>query len=134
MLCYSAQFWTNCVPVLLSSAWFLPFFSVLRRFCEVLLDVLPILSVLQCSADVLRCSAEVLRCSAVLRRFCDVLLNVLLNSRFCAGSAQFLPRSPRGLITFSHFFGSAIVLPFPSLNIQGILYCSFCRSTIFLNG
>ena len=75
------------MPVLLSSAWFLPFFSVLRRLCEVLLDVLPILSVLQCSADVLRCSAEVLRCSAVLRRFCDVLLNVLLNSRFCAGSA-----------------------------------------------
>ena len=81
------------MPVLLSSAWFLPFFSVLRRFCEVLLDVLPILSVL-------RCSAEVLRCSAVLRRFCDVLLNVLLNSRFCAGSAQFLLHSPRGLSTF----------------------------------
>ena len=60
------------------------------RFCAVLLDVLPILSVLRCSAE----------CSAVLRRFCDVLLNVLLNARFCADSAQFLLHSPRGMSTF----------------------------------
>ena len=99
MLCYSAQFWTSCVPVLLSSAWFCAvllgsarFCAVLRnvlrfcvgsaRFCAVLLDVLPILSVLRCSAlfcwmfcgsaEVLRCSAECSAKFSVLRRFCAI--------------------------------------------------------------